>query len=613
MRGSSHIKPRWRRAAAGCGGVLVAAMLLAPVASAAENGFTLDSCLGEGVLGRGSSFQTAAHTYWNSNNDYHLAVPNGCGPAATNVLWDPTGSGIGRAALGEQGSTNPTGERDTTVRFAGTDEPPTPAQVSQMEKGVVDANGQDATAADNGKLHVLPVAIGAITVVVNLPGAAGDCTMGTATNDPAGGTNTTRPLIPNSRLEQAFAGDITTWGQLIPTIADARAGAGCAAAPIKRVVRLDSSGSTFAFKDFLSHIDAAPWAGLSNTDWPKNGGATAVVRADDIGGGSLRTKAAATDGSISYLALSDARGGTNAPFTLTPQAQHDDTFWLPIERQNSGVFDDPQEAPGGYQSAPANPVTVRGADCRDAPITGAATSTRGDWSHASAVYNSVGYGICTLTYDLVFDDNSVVYCNSDSEQRKARTIKDYLQKAVLSDAGQQGTGGNSTGLPGQDYDQLPADILQIAKDGVSQIGWNKGGQGRPCTPIVSPPPPPPGNGGGTTTPPPAAPSNAITITSARVSGTTIKLSIQCPGAGKLSVASSAKPKKGKAVKLATKNLTVTKAGAQSVSLSLSSAAKKALKKDKKLKFAVKVTFTPNGGTAKTVTKTVTVKQPKKKK
>jgi hypothetical protein len=83
--------------------------------------------------------------------------------------------------------------------------------------------------------------------------------------------------------------------------------------------------------------------------------------------------------------------------------------------------------------------------------------------------------------------------------------------------------------------------------------------------------------------------------------------------GKASIAASAKPKKGKAVKLATKSLTVAKSGAQTVSLALSSKAKSALKKNKTLKFTLKVTYTPTGGTAATVSKSVTVKQPKPKK
>jgi ABC-type phosphate transport system substrate-binding protein len=603
MSGSRKSQARRRRVAAGFGAALIAAAIMAPAASA-QNGFTLNECLGEGVLGRGSSFQNTAHTaLWNNPVFRSAVAAGGCGSQAPNVLWDSTGSGNGRAALGERNATvNPNGDRDASVRFAGTDEPPTPSQVSQMQQGVVDANGFDATAADNGKLHVIPVAIGAITAIVNLPGAPGACTVGTEVFDPAPGDNTTRPKIPNARLAQAFAGQISKWGELIPTIS----GAGCADAPIKRAVRLDSSGSTFAFKDFLSHIDPAPWQGLSNTQWPNDSGANAVVRADDSGGGSLRTKASNTDGSISYLALSDARGGDNS-FVLTPNATtHDDKFWLPIQRKATDTYDDPQAAAAGFTS-----TSVKGANCVTAPITGAPASTFGDWSKTTAVYNAVGYGICTLTYDLAFDDDAVVYCNSDAEQRKARTVRDYLNKAVLGTAGQ-------TGLPGQDYDALPAGIVAIARAGAAQIGWNKGGQGRPCTvqnptPEATPTPTPnPTTPVTPVTPPPAAISNAFTISSARVSGTSVRLSLQLPGAGAISVASSTKPKKGAAIKLATKTVNATKSGAQTITVSLSSKAKTALKKDKQLKVALKITYTPTGGTAKTLTKTVTVKQPKKK-
>jgi ABC-type phosphate transport system substrate-binding protein len=616
MSGTRQLQARRRRVAAGFGAALIAAAIMAPAASA-QNGFTLNECAGEGILGRGASFQNTAHTtLWNTVTFKASIANGGCGSQAPNVLWDSTGSGNGRAALGARDVLiNPNGDRDATVRFAGSDEPPSPLQVQQMQQGVVDANGQDATAADNGTLHVIPVAIGAITVIVNLPKAPGECTVGTDVYDPAPGNNTTRPKITNALLEKAFAGQITTWGDLIPTIS----GSGCADAPIKRAVRLDSSGSTFAFKDFLSKIDPAPWQSLGNQDWPNNSGATAVVRGGDSGGGALRTTAAATDGSISYLALSDARGGTGSPFVLTPNATtHDDTFWLPIQRQGTATYDDPQSAQTGFTS-----TSVKGAACTTAPITGAPASTLGDWSKTSAVYTSVGYGICTLTYDLAFDDNAVVYCNSDAEQRKARTVRDYLNKAVLGDAGQAGTAAVPGGLAGQDYDALPTNILTISRAGAAQIGWNKGGQGRPCTtqnqnqdPEVTPTPVPGASPTPTptiVTPPPAAISNAFTIASARASGTSIRLSLQLPGAGAISVASSTKPKKGSTIKLSTKTVSATKSGAQVVTVSLSSKAKTALKKAKSLKVALKITYTPTGGTAKTLTKTVTVKQPKKKK
>jgi hypothetical protein len=487
----------------------------------------------------------------------------------------------------------------------------------------VEAKGGDVTAADDNQVHLVPIAIGAIAIIVRLPAG---CDYSAAANKPLDGN---RPAITNALLEKAFAGDSSadTWGELIPGV-----DATCAAKKVNRVVRQDSSGSTFALKQLLARINPARgWAGLANQAWPDLAGHP-VYRSKNSGGGALRDLLASTatpnqlsqrdngtlvdatidfgnEGGIGYADLATARGGANQPFTWANAA--DTLFWVPLQRGTAGdpnagnTYDDPQAAAAGYNSSSA----LRGAACnvvtpRNVPAT-PADPTFGDWTSVDATATGLGYAACTLTYDMAFDDPSVVYCNSAAEERKARTVKDFL--TVATD-----TLGQNT-LPGQDYDVLPANVATIAKNAVAAIGWKKDGSGRPCTTTTTPPPaqqqttPPPS----TTTPPPANVSNAITIPSARVSGTTIKLSVQCPGAGKLSIASSAKPKKGKAVKLATKSVTVGKAGSQAVSLSLSSSAKKALRSDKKLKFTIKVTFTPTGGSAKTLTKTVTVKQPKK--
>ena len=189
--------------------------------------------------------------------------------------------------------------------------------------------------------------------------------------------------------------------------------------------------------------------------------------------------------------------------------------------------------------------------------------TYGNWTTADSTLTGSGYAACTLTYEMVWDDNAVVYCNSPEEEAKARTIKDYLTKGVLSTAGQDS-------LPTKDYDRLPGQHpARSRRPRSTAIGWNKGGQGRPCStqqppPVATPTPTP---GPGTVTPPPPAPiSNAITIPSSRVSGTTISLSLQLPGAGKISIASSTKPKKGKTIKLATKTQTITKAGTQTITV-----------------------------------------------
>ena len=266
---------------------------------------------------------------------------------------------------------------------------------------------------------------------------------------------------------------------------------------------------------------------------------------------------------------------------------------------------------------------ARGANCATAPIANAPASTTGDWSRATAVYNAVGYGICTLTYDLAFDDHAVVYCTSDAEQRKARTVKDYLTKAVLSTQGQAGTGGAVSGLPGADYDALPAAILDIAKAGVAEIGWNKGGQGRPCStqqPATGAGSDPDADPGAGRRHHPAAASAAAVGPQQRRH----RLLVACqrhhdppraaaPGRGQAR-ASRPRPSPRRARRSSSRPRTSPwpASGAQTLSIALSSKAKSALRKDKRLKVTLKITYTPTGGTARTITRTVTVKQPKKK-
>jgi ABC-type phosphate transport system substrate-binding protein len=596
----------FKRAAVGAG---AAASLLLAGATLASADFETAKlpCTGESVQGRGASFQNNAAKGFIAV----FASADGCGAQVATVpqvSYDPAGSGAGRGALGVKTATNPNQDRDPVVRFAGSDEPPTPAERQQMEKGAVDANGADVTAADDGALHVIPVAIGAVTVVLHLPDG---CTYNAAGNKPLDGN---RPAMTNATLEKVFAGEITTWGDAIP-------GIGCANAAITRVVRLDSSGTTFALKQFLAAVNPTRgWAALGNTEWPNNPNDTRVARGASNGNGPLATKLKATQGGIGYGDLGGIRGAESNEFTWTDA--NDTTFWVPLQRQTTATYDDPQTDTNGYKKG----ATTRGAACttvtpRNVPTTPAATPSLGDWSQVDSTYSATGYGACTLTYDLAFDDNSTVFCNSAAEERKARTVKDYLSLGALSVKGQQSaTTTDYDSLPGFNGATTPVagSLYAIARAAVDSIGWKKNGGGRPCaaaqqpTPEPTASPQPTAGPQATVTPPPPAPSNAFTISSARASGTSIRLSLQLPGAGKISVASSTKPKKGKAINLAAKSVAVTKAGAQTVTVSLSAKAKTALKKDKKLKVTLKVTFTPTGGTAKTVTKSVTVKRAKKK-
>jgi ABC-type phosphate transport system substrate-binding protein len=462
------------------------------------------------------------------------------------------------------------------------------------------------TAADDGKLHVIPIAMGAISIMVHLPSGCTDYGSATLYHE--------RPEIPATTLEKVFAGDSSadTWGEVIPGL---DAGADCAGRTIKRVVRKDESGTSFALKQWLNHVNPARgWSVLANTAWPNDTGSTAVLRPAENGGGNLRTLLASedADGGIGYADLSTSRGASGV-FLYNQGAAYDDHIYLPLEIQkNTGVYRDPQASATGYTVNGTAAAASGGANCFHAVVNNQPASTLGDWSATDSTYSAAqtgegDYGACTLTYDMAFEDDSTVYCNSAAEERKARTVKDFLEKGVVSDSGQ-------ASLIAQDYAVLPDDVLPKSRAGVAAIDWKKGTSGRPCTT------PPPsggggGGGGGTTTvfvpvntgPPPASISNAFTLSSVRFSKNRVRVTVQLPGAGTLTVSPTAKGKKGKSIRLSRSVTTISAAGTQRVSFSLNAKAKKALKRFKKIKVRVAVAFTPNGGSAARKVKTITVK------
>jgi hypothetical protein len=102
-----------------------------------------------------------------------------------------------------------------------------------------------------------------------------------------------------------------------------------------------------------------------------------------------------------------------------------------------------------------------------------------------------------------------------------------------------------------------------------------------------------------------APDNRFTITKIAAKGTVATLTLKLPGVGKVTTS---------AAHAASKTTTVTKAGTRTVKVTLSKAGKKALNKAKshRLKVAVRVSYTPAGGTAATLTKTLTFKTASKR-
>jgi hypothetical protein len=588
------------------------------------------------------------------------------------VTYNGDGSGCGIASMGGGGSTGKCsdfqseavsgGYRDPNTRFGGSDAPMTPAQ---------EAAANAAGGPNPGVLHTLPVANGDEAVVVHFPegcelenpaqgGGNGNTSTG-APNDPAGkatgdtaANHDLRVHIPASMMERIWEGTPTTWGEVVsnhitgtPTspLEAEELVTECKNVPVRRIVRFDGSGTTYNFKAYLSLLPGVTPSGVwttspvvgDNHTWPLTTSATGVPPAVpkienagekefvnvcnkkvsingictgfENGNGAMSNAVAATDGSIGYPDLATAR---QKGFDIVPTTSGtpDHTYWVPLQTINPSTgntvganYVEPTASPLSHINGGGSPdgSNCTNADYRGLPTTPASDPTLGDWSNAIATgsEDSVTYPACALTYLFAFDDDAPVYGNTMPEQLKARTVKDYLT-TIESSAGQ-------FGLASADYGTLPGSVITIAQNGVAAIGWDKtAGAGT-------------GGGGGTVTPPPttttttttnttaitaAVPINAFSIAAAKIKNKSIVLSLVLPGAGRVQVKAT-----GGGVSVA--NLTATVSGGQgTVTLPISSAAQKKITraKSKKLAVTVSVTFTPNGGTAATQAKKLTITQ-----
>lgn len=680
---------RRRALLAGACALAASAGLTAVSAQDAQAAFTLAACGGSNAAkNQGATFQNTAQTYWRGV----FATSNGCGGAVSVQPYVSNGSGNGLAAMGAGGGstaspfincspncgvaqpssggrTLPAGERDLSTSFASTDEPPTPTQQAAMNAGL-------ATAADDALVHVIPVATGSATIVLHAPegcnlqtivnrtgGAGGSYPDGNGDRLATGDTSTdktSRPRINNTLLEKAFAGasDADTWGELTPGISGTatgtqNAGLACTAVPVKRIVRQDNSGTTYAFKAFLNLINPSrgwltTYAASPNTVWPASGGTGTANPAprgsggptgtpifcensapnllcSSVGSGGGNTSGLTravldTDGAIGYVDLSTARG---SGFEITPSTSAQDyRFWVPVQNNPGGTptgFVEPT-----FDAIAHKPnVGARGANCGDVTVRNAPTPaaspkndpTLGDWSTAYAA-GGAGYSNCVLTYALAWDDSAPAYTNNPTfnaaeEQAKARTVKDFLT-TVVGTAGQQFANVDFSPVP----NGLSQPILTYAQNGVAAIDWAKTASTPPSTTPPSTTPPvttPPSNTPGNTPPVVVPPSNAFTVGSGKVNAarTSLAFTVKLPGKGALTAAATYKSG-SKTVKITSAKATITAAGTVKLTVKLSSAARKELAKKKKLTVSVKFTFTPTGGTAKTSSKTTTFRAAKKK-
>ncbi len=623
-----------RAVRAGLLALALAVLMAAGLSSQANADFTTAKCAGSNIDGNGASFAKGAQEVFNFSfkNNY-------CAGSGLNVAYNANGSGAGikTAQL-----------RNNASRFSGTDDPPTPAQVALMNSGGIEVGGKvetaDAISTNDGKIHVFPIAAGAIAPLVNLPDGCSPeplpdqyRTVSTA-NTNASTKGILRVRFTKKKFERIWAGvENTKWSDALPLGSQL----GACDVPIIRVVRFDNSGTTFGFKDYLRTIEPARgWtttyesgpSGEGNHAWPNaqfgtggQCGATAAPgkEADNVdfltsacgnGNGELVKALVSTEGSIGYSDIATARNNSatlavNAALPTAPTTP----YWTQVQNGSVAVGS-PQEEAGngfteptfdevnGFKTTAASNPTQKGANCLSPAIFQNTPATSfGDWSKTSGVNASTGFGICTLTYALVFDDNAAVFGNTTEEEAKARTVKDY-EESIVSATGQ-------AQLFAADYAPVPPSLISISRTAVAEIGWNKagsaggsgggsgGGGGGGSA----------GGGGGT-----VVVSNQFSIPKKTISSKTgsATFSVKLPGAGKLGVLGTAKVGK-KTIKVGSTTLTVGKAGTYSVTFKPTAAAKQLLSKKGALKVNLTFTFSPVGGAAKTMTSAVTLKLVKK--
>jgi hypothetical protein len=421
----------------------------------------------------------------------HLGVGPGTGWAFTfsNIPnsvcggpFDPTPTYVPQGDVAALAAMCAGGALDFTKDFAATDQPPSLADIAVMN-ACPTAIGPLPLA-----IHTIPVAQAAIAIAVHLPAG---CTISPLDAAPTGD----RFAILNKNLEAAFfnGGGAPTWSTLLPN-------SPTCVGPVTRIVRYDQANGTFQTMQYLAQLNAADnpaWIAASNAfqpaSWPNNasnivyGGTTPgdtapAVCLGGLGGVPPVPPAAETPAEIAdcngaghvVQAVLDTPGSIGYADLITQHARGlqltkgSNSFWAPVQNNGTGTkgatFADPNAAAAGYLSG--NPTG--GSNCASATYTppGGVDPTLNSWQGViGSNPNTANYPLCTLTYELAWDDAARAYGPALPVDARQRTVKDYL--TYITANGLPPDGQNI--LRSLDYDKVPPPILALSNAGVASI------------------------------------------------------------------------------------------------------------------------------------------------
>lgn len=483
-----------RRIAAACilSGAIGAALAAPGAASAEAIG---EQCSGENIKGRGSTFQDAAEQVWTAAFNEVKGKPNknaaACGGTQggkkkikveyLETAKEDRGSGACLKAFGA-GIKAPEAAKYGKFAFCGSDEAPNTKQREEMESHKVGGATES--------IESVPSAQGAVAVIVHLPA---NCV---ASSEVTGATN--RLVLKVQTLEGIYRGTITKWSQITEN-GDTVSGVGCNnEEEISRVVRLDKSGTTHIFKEFLAQasentkLEEVPFeaeefgeieagkgdpcgsvlppasktwgqvaVGCENQRWPK--GTKPVVRPANSGNQGVIETVQATPSSIGYGDLAQVRPSFGA-------GAGTGEFWVELQHN----FEPKKPATAATYADPSSngeSTTVAESNCGGIVYTNGKEKfppkdTRALWNAVRAKIKEGKYAICGLTYELMLYEGS----KYTKETESALTLEGATS-AVDFELWVNNTlaEGGSNVIKKHDYTALPDPIADKAEEGLNAI------------------------------------------------------------------------------------------------------------------------------------------------
>jgi ABC-type phosphate transport system substrate-binding protein len=423
------------------------------------------------------------------------------------VRWNQSasefkGSGSCLKEFGANGGTVKT----NVFPICGTDEAPSRSVEAQMEA--------HSALAEKESIESIPVLQGAVAILVHLPKGC------TASGEPVVKTKAKkigRLALDQSTIEGVYRGTIKTWKELVAAQGsghgkDSLSCTGGAAEEEMRihpVVRVDKSGTTHIFKEFLAQVNATPfkaeafneinnggkleqpckeakaeeektWSqvgeGCENQRWPAAAEVTRNAK-NESGNPGVVNQVNEEESTIGYADLAVARemkffSSNTEGFEggETKALEKHQRFWTYLQQNPAGATAEYAEP-----STLGDNAKLADSNCGDTVYIAKEgevvppPSTRDDWSQVKGAKESKTYSLCGLTYLLAyrayFNYLNPIFGTSEAESKTIATTADnFMEYAVNAAAGGKEAATN------RDYEKLPANVKKIAENGIKEIG-----------------------------------------------------------------------------------------------------------------------------------------------